>query len=102
MPSLPSEFLAVLPYAGLVCRRVFTHVQLLVVGAMLVPGKRTITSVLRILGRQHARAFGNYRVLSQARWSVRAAGRVLLTQLVAVFAGTGPVLVGLDETLERR
>ncbi|WP_223654188.1 transposase [Hymenobacter psoromatis] len=104
MPSLPSEFLAVLlPYTGLFCRRVFAHAQLLVVGAILAPGKRTITSVLRIVGRQHARAFGKYhRVLSQARWSARAAGRVLLTQLVVAFVGTGPVLVGLDETLERR
>ncbi len=103
IPSLPREFLAViLPYAGLFCRRVFVHVQLLVVGAILAPGKRTITSVLRIVGRQHERAFGKYhRVLSQARWSARAAGRQLLTQLVAVFAGTGPILVGLDETLGR-
>lgn len=104
MPTLPSEFLAViLPYAGLFCRRVFAHVQLLLVGAILAPGKRTITSVLRIVGRQHERGFGKYhRVLSQARWSARAAGRILLTQLIAVFAGSGPVLVGLDETLERR
>lgn len=104
MPSLPCEFLAViLPYADLFCRRVFAHVQLLLAGALLAPGKRTITSVLRIVGRQHERAFGKYhRVLSQARWSARAAGRLLLEQLVAVFAGTGPVLVGLDETLERR
>jgi hypothetical protein len=104
MPTLPSEFLAViLPYAGLFCRRVFAHVQLLLVGAILAPGKRTITSVLRIVGRQHERGFGKYhRVLSQARWSARAAGRLLLTQLIAVFAGSGPVLVGLDETLERR
>ena len=66
MPSLPSEFLAViLPYASLVCRCVFVHVQLLVAGAILAPGKRTITSVLRIVGRQHESAFGKYhRVLS--------------------------------------
>ena len=48
--------------------------------------------MLRIIGRPHERAFGKYhRVLSEAKWSARAAGRVLLTQLVAVFAGTGPV-----------
>ena len=66
MPSLPSEFLAVLlPYARLFCRRVFVHVQLLVAGAILAPGKRPITSVLRIVGRQHESAFGKYhRVLS--------------------------------------
>ena len=66
MPTLPSEFLAVLlSYASLFCRRVFVHVQLLVAGAILAPGKRTITSVLRIVGRQYESAFGKYhRVLS--------------------------------------
>ena len=61
MPPLPSEFLVViLPYASLFCRRVVVHVQLLVAGAILAPGKRTITSVLRIVGRQHESAFGKY------------------------------------------
>ena len=66
MPFLPSEFLAViLPYARLFCRRVFVHVQVLLAGAILAPGKRPITSVLRIVGRQHESAFGKYhRVLS--------------------------------------
>ncbi len=59
--------------------------------------------MLRIVRRPDERAFGKYhRVLSQARWSAWAAGRILLIQLVAVFADMGPVLVGLDETLERR
>ena len=56
MPSLPSEFLAViLPYAGLFCRRVFVHVQLLLAGAILVEtvfnwpglGRLAFESVLR-------------------------------------------------------
>ncbi len=104
MRSFPSEFLTVLvPYAGLFCRRVFAHVQLLLAGAILAPGKRTITSVLRIVGLSQERAFHKYhRVLSHAPWSARLAARVLLRQLVAVFAPAGPVVLGLDETLERR
>lgn len=104
MPPLPSEFLAVIiPYAGLFCRRVFVHVQLLLVGAILAPGKRTITSVLRIVGLSQEAHFHKYhRVLSHARWSARLAARVLVRQLVAVFVPAGPVLLGLDETLERR
>ena len=47
MPSLPSEFLAViLPYARLFCHRVFAHVQVLLAGAILAPGKRTITCMV--------------------------------------------------------
>jgi hypothetical protein len=68
MRSFPSEFVTVLvPYASLFCRRVFAHVQLLLAGAILAPGKRTITSVLRIVGLSQERAFHKYhRVLSHA------------------------------------
>lgn len=104
MPTLPNELLAVIiPYASLFSRRVFAHVQLLVLGAILAPGKRTITSVLRSVGLSQERRFHKYHhVLSHARWSPRRAARALLGQVVAAFAGEGPLVVGLDETLERR
>lgn len=104
MPTLPSEFLTViLPYADLFCKRVFAHVQLLTLGALLAPGKRTITALLRIVGLQQEQAFHKYhRVLSHARWSAQAASRVLLQQLLTKFIGQQPLVVGIDETLERR
>ena len=104
MPTFPSEFLRVMiPFAGLFCQRVFAHVQLLLLGAVLAPGKRTITSVLRIVGRaQDGRWHKYHRVLSRARWSARAGARILLGQLVTAFVGTGPLVLALDETLERR
>lgn len=104
MPMPPSEFLTViLPYAGLFCKRVFAHVQLLTLGALLAPGKRTITALLRIVGLQREQAFHKYhRVLSHARWSARAASQVLLQQLLTKFIGQQPLVVGIDETLERR
>lgn len=104
MPSLPSEFLAViLPYAGLFCKRVFVHVQLLITGAILTPGKRTISSALRIMGLSQEKAFHKYhRVLSHAQWSTLRASQILLRQLLAAFIGQGPLVIGIDETLERR
>lgn len=104
MPTLPSEFLTViLPYASLFCKRVFVHARLLVVGALLAPGKRTITSVLRIMGQSQEKAFHKYhRVLSQAQWSTLAASQLMLQQLLSVFIGQQPLVVGIDETLERR
>lgn len=104
MPTLPSEFLTViLPYASLFCKRVFVHARLLVVGALLAPGKRTITSVLRIMGQSQEKAFHKYhRVLSQAQWSTLAASQLMLQQLLSVFIGQRPLVVGIDETLERR
>ncbi len=55
------------------------------------------------MGLQHSRSFQNYhRVLNRARWSNRKAAQVLLNLLVANFASDGVVVLGLDETLERR
>jgi hypothetical protein len=104
MPTFPREFQAVIyPYARLFCRRVFAHVQRLLLGTLLAPGKRTVTAALRIVGLGQQPAWHKYhRVLSRAKWSARAASRVLLAQLVAAFLPTGPLVFGLDETLERR
>jgi len=78
----------------------------LLLGALLAPGKRTVTSVLRIVGLGQQPAWHNWhkyhRVLSRAKWSARAASRQLLGQLVATFLPAGPLVFGLDETLERR
>jgi len=82
---------------------VFAHVQVLVVGAILAPGKRTVTSALRAMGLHQEKHFQNYpRVLNRAKWSSRQASRILLFLRVQTFAASGPLVVGIDETLERR
>src|SRR4051794_29110432 len=76
---------------------------MLLVGAMLAPGKRTVTSCLRIIGLSQERRFVNYhRVLSRARWSGRAASRLLLGLLVQRLVPEGPIVLGVDDTIERR
>jgi hypothetical protein len=104
MPTLPPAMLALLaPFAPLFRRRVWPYAVVLVVGTLLAPGKRTVTAALRVMGLEHSRRFERYhRVLSRARWSSLAASRVLLSLLVAAFVPTGPLLVGIDETIERR
>jgi DDE superfamily endonuclease len=101
---LPPEFLTLLmPFAPLFCEPVFSRALLLVAGTLLTPGRRTVTSALRALGHQQTPHFQNFhRVLNRARWSSRAAARILLVALVRVFAAEGAVLFGIDETLERR
>jgi len=90
-------------FAPLLSKRVWEHAQVLVVGALLAPGKRTVTAVLRVLGLEHAPHFQTYhRVLNRARWSSLAVARVLLGLVVETFVATGPVVIGIDETLERR
>ena len=104
MRTLPTTMVQVLaPFVPLFSGRVWQHVQLLVAGAILAAGKRTVASALRAVDLQDERRFCRYhRVLSRAVWSSREASRLLLESLVAAFAPDGPLVVGVDETLERR
>lgn len=102
---LPEHLLLLL--AGL--PRLFTrptwqNVLLLVAGAILAPGKRTVTAALRILGRQHENDFPIYHgVLNKAVWSSRAVAGWLLRLLVTTFVGAhATVVIGIDDTIERR
>ena len=104
MRSWPLRFASLLlAFAPLFSHRVWRHAQLLLLGALLAPGKRTVTSALRILGLADERRFTTYhRVLNHARWSPRRASQILLRLLVRRFALTGPLVFGLDDTIERR
>ena len=90
-------------FAPLFSKSVWQHVQVLVAGAILAPGRRTVSSALRAMGLdQYKRSHRYHRVLSRARWSSREASRVLLGLLLETFVGEGPLLLDIDETLERR
>jgi hypothetical protein len=105
MPRLPSRFATlVLAFAPVFLQqRTWRRAELLLIGAILAPGKRTVTSLLRIAGLSRERRFTNYhRVLNRVAWSPRAASRILLGLLLDAFAPTGPVLLGIDDTIERR
>ena len=104
MHTLPTSMIQMLaPFAPLFSRSVFQHVQLLLVGAILAPGKRTVASALRAVSLEDERRFCRYhRVLSRAVWSSREASRVLLGLLVEAFVPEGPLVLGIDDTLERR
>ena len=104
MPTLPPAMIGVLAaFAPLFSARVWRHTQVLLGGAILAPARRTVTAALRVMGLGSHRQFHRYhRVLSHARWSGLAVSRVLLSLLVTTFAPTGPLLFGIDETLERR
>ena len=104
MLTLPDDIIAVLAaFAPLFSAPVFAHVQVLIAGAILTPARRTVASALRAMGLAHEKRFGNYhRVLSRDVWSSRLAARTLLRLLVKTFAPEGPLVLGIDETLERR
>ena len=104
MATLPPRFVPVIvPFAGLFRQRTWRHARALLLGAILAPGVRTVASVLRVLGLARERRWVNYhRVLSRAVWSPRAASRILLGLLVRAFVPRGPLVFGIDDTIERR
>jgi DDE superfamily endonuclease len=78
-------------------------VQTMVTGAILARGQRTVTAILRVMGLRGEKHFVNYhRVLNRAQWSSAALSQTLLRVLVTTFAPTGPLVIGGDETIERR
>ena len=95
---------ALTPFAPLFSKRLWRHVQVLMAGAILAPGCRTVSSALRAMGLDQEKRFHRYhRVLNRAKWSSRDASRVLLGVLVETFVPKeDPLVVGIDETLERR
>jgi hypothetical protein len=105
MLNLPKEIITVIrPFAQVFSDRVWMWAQELLMGAILAPGKRTVTAVLHVLGLKDERQYQNYhRVLNRAKWSGLVASQILLGMIVATFIRAGvPVVIGADETLERR
>src|ERR1700689_4989619 len=102
---LPERFLSRLAgFTDLFTRPTWSNVLVLLAGAILAPGRRTVTTALRILGRECDPDFCTFhRILNRAAWSSRAVARQLLILLVKAFVPSGaPVVIGLDDTIERR
>lgn len=91
------------PFRLLFTRPTWQRLRVLVTGAILTTQRRTVAAALRVMGRGGDTGFSRYHdVLSRSRWSALAAARPLLVWLVATFVPTGPVVIGLDDTIERR
>jgi hypothetical protein len=104
MPTLPAEYITILgAFARLYSKRIWEHAKILLLGAILAPAERTVTAALRVMGLSWEKHFQNYhRVLNRAVWSSLEASRILLGVLITTFAMRGPVILGLDDTIERR
>jgi hypothetical protein len=105
MRDLPRAIIPILrTFELLFSERVWEWAKLLLIGAILAPGKRTVTSALRVMGLSDDPQFQNYhRVLNRAVWSPYAASPIVLRLLVDTFvAPNAPVVLGLDDHIERR
>jgi DDE superfamily endonuclease len=82
----------------------WTKVEVLVIGAILATGKRTVSAVLGVMGLSQERNYPKYhQVLSRAKWSGLEVSLILLRLLLKTFmTGQAALVFGIDETIERR
>lgn len=104
MPSLSPAILSIIaPFAILFSRPVWNNAVTLFIGAILCRGKRTVCAALRVMGLGDETAFAKYHhVLNRAKWSSLSASRILLGLIVSVVGVDKPLVMFIDETLERR
>ena len=108
MLTLPDAIVSVVvPFATLFTSPTWRKAQLLLVGAILTPGQRTVAAALRVMGRSNQRDYARYHeVLNRAVWSSRAPARILLVLLLQhLDRGDGPLIFGIRaiyQSLERR
>jgi hypothetical protein len=101
MPPIIISLMA--PFRSFFTAPVWEHALALITGMVLAPGKRTVSAALRVMGLGAAHDFALYHyVLNRARWSSRAVARTLLTMILDRFLPIGPVVIGIDDTIERR
>ncbi|MBW1746075.1 MAG: transposase [Deltaproteobacteria bacterium] len=104
MSCVPQEVLVVLcAFAPLFSKPVWNHARILAIGAILSTGKRTVTSSLRVMGLREEERFTNFhRVLNRAKWNSLQGAKILLGLLISLVPAGSSLIIGIDETIERR
>ncbi|MBB2199823.1 hypothetical protein HLH44_20755, partial [Gluconacetobacter sp. 1c LMG 22058] len=91
------------PFRSAFTAPTWRRVLILTSGTIVSPGRRTVCSALRAMGLDDAADFSSFhRVLNCSRWSALVLARTLFVWLVAALVPDGPVIIGIDDTLERR
>jgi len=104
MTTLPLGILSVLnEFVPLFRRRTWKYAKILLIGGILCIGPRTVASVLRVMGLNQEKRFERYhRVLNRAVWSCKNGSKILLGLLIKLLPTGWPIIIGVDDTLERR
>jgi len=106
MRTLSAELLSlIVVFQPLFTKPTWENAKVLLLGALLTRGKRTVTACLRVVGLSHEEHFQNYhRVLNRAKWSALDAARILLGLIILIFAAAlqETVVLAGDDTIERR
>ena len=100
---ITGHFISSLPFSVLFSRPAWNNALTLLFGTLLCRGKRTVCAALRIMGLSQESSFAKYHhILNRVDWSPLLASKILLNMLVKLVGTTQPLVMFLDETLERR
>lgn len=104
MFGLPVEIITVLTYfAAEFSKPSFENAKSLLTGSILCTGRRCITSILSILGLANDKQFCNYhRFFNRAKYNCCNLSKILLGLLIQLLPKDAPILMVVDDTLERR
>jgi hypothetical protein len=104
MDSLSQNILAILlPFSVLFSKPSWKKAVTLLLGALLCTGKRTVCAALRAMGLEHEPAFSKYHsLLNRVEWSTLRAAKILFFMLLVFVCDHHPLVLLIDETLERR
>src|SRR5688500_16557412 len=99
MRTLPAELLPlIIVFEPLFTKPIWEHAKVLLLGALLTRGKRTVTACLRAVGLSQEKHFQNYhRVLNRAKWDSLVASRILLGLIALLLSAEDPVILGADD-----
>ena len=102
--ALTSEIISVLSaFSCCFTKPTWKNIQLLFCGAILCRGARQITKIMRVMGLRQEKNFSRYHnFLSRAQWCGLALSKILLGLIMAVLPKNIPIIIAVDETLERR
>ena len=104
MGPLPPDIISFMShFAPLFSSRVWPQAQVLLTGALLAPGRRTVSAILRVMGLNQQPDFQtHHRVLNRCVWSSLQGSQILLRLLIERLVPQGRLVFGLDDTIERR
>lgn len=104
MQALPRGMAVVFnAFSNLFTLPTWEHVQLLLTGAILCQGVRRVSSILWVMGLSQEKRFEKYhRVFNRAKWNSLTGAKILLGLLLQLFPSSLPILIVVDDTIERR
>lgn len=104
MDSLSTHILTILlPFSVLFSKPSWKKVLTLVLGALICTKKRTVCAALHAMGLEHIAGFAKYHhLLNRTQWSLLKAAKILFLMLLVFVPEGCPIVLFVDETLERR